>query len=335
MSNQAVAPVYVESEFAPLKTVVLAQSQMHLPARDAVPETELNKFLSIFQPEERKRIEDSLGEDYAAIWPERQRQWETERLNFKAVLDKYGIEVLRPELLTRPQRQAGGKFGYSNSYVRDPWFTVGTFVIEASLRAPHRRREVLASRKIMYDRVFPADCHYVALPQADAIPLDQEKGNFGPYIEGGDVLVLNKHVFVGNSGLASSATGIQFLEKLLKPHGYQVHAIRLKPNFLHLDCVLSLVRDGLMLVCEGGILEELPEPLKNWDRIPVSEKDASLLGANGIAISPSVYVTDPVFAEVVDRLQGCGVTVETVDFKVTRSFGGSFRCSTQYLWRKS
>lgn len=58
------------------------------------------------------------------------------------------MRVLRPALLTQWQKQAGGKNGYSNSFVRDPWFAVGAVVIEGSLRFPHQRGEVLASRTL-------------------------------------------------------------------------------------------------------------------------------------------------------------------------------------------
>jgi glycine amidinotransferase len=35
-----------------------------------------------------------------------------------------------------------------------------------------------------------------------------------------------------------------------------------------------------------------------------------------------------------DRIAAHGVTVEYVDFAITRGFGGSFRCTTQPLWRE-
>ena len=32
--------------------------------------------------------------------------------------------------------------------------------------------------------------------------------------------------------------------------GYEVVPVRLHPHILHLDCALSLLREGLMIVCE-------------------------------------------------------------------------------------
>jgi glycine amidinotransferase len=326
--------IFVESEFATLKTVVLAQSEMRLPDADTASEAQLNDELSIMPEEQRHVILQLLGKDHAIAMPERQRRWEAERDALRLVFEKHGAEVLRPRLLTTWEKEAGGKSGYSNSYVRDPWFTVGNFVIESSLRFPHRRKEVLPSRDIFLGEIYPAACRYVAVPQPEIMPLDIDNGGPGPFLEGGDVLVYGRHVFVGVSGRASTALGAEWLSKLLAPDGYTVEVVRLKPNFLHLDCTMGLVREGLVVVYEGALLDGLPRSLKDWERIPVSEEDAMSLGTNGLPITPDVYVTDPAFRRVGDAVGKYGVTVEYVEFSISRAFGGAFRCSTQALWRE-
>jgi glycine amidinotransferase len=326
--------IFVESEFAPLRTVVLAQSEMRLPDADTGSQEQLNDELSIMPEEQRRVILQLLGKDHAIAMPERQRRWEAERDALRLVFEKHGVKVLRPRLLTTWEKEAGGKSGYSNSYVRDPWFTVGNVVIESSLRFPHRRKEVLPSRDIFRDAIYPAACRYVAVPQPEIVPLDVDNGGPGPFLEGGDVLVYGHHVFVGASGRASTALGAEWLSKLLAPDGYAVEVVRLKPNFLHLDCAMGLVREGLVVVYEGALLDGLPRSLKDWERIPVSEEDAMSLGTNGLPITPDVYVTDPAFRRVGDAVGKHGVTVEYVEFSISRAFGGAFRCSTQALWRE-
>ena len=326
--------IFVQSEFAPLRTVVLAQSQMRLPDAETGSKEQLNDEMSIMPEEQRRIILQLLGKDHAMAMPERQRRWEAERDALKQVFEKHGVEVLRPRLLTKWEKEAGGKNGYSNSYVRDPWFVVGNVVIEASLRFPHRRKEVLASRDIFRGEVYPAACGYVAAPQPEIMPLDVDNGGPGPFIEGGDVLVYGRQVFVGNSGRASTALGVEWLRKLMAPHGYTVEMVRMKPNLLHLDCAMGLVREGLVVVYEDGLLDGLPRSLKDWVRIPVSQEEAMTLGTNGLPITPDVYVTDPVFRRIGDAVQKHGVKVDYVDFSISRSFGGAFRCSTQTLWRE-
>ena len=156
----------------------------------------------------------------------------------------------------------------------------------------------------------------------------------GPFFEGGDVLVHRPHVFVGNSGRASTALGAEWLRKLMAPHGYTVEIVRLKPNILHLDCAMGLVREGLAVVDQDGLLDGLPRSLKDWALIPVSQEEAMSLGTNGLPITPDVYVTDPAFRRIGEAVARHGVTVEYVEFSISRAFGGAFRCSTQALWRE-
>jgi N-dimethylarginine dimethylaminohydrolase len=149
------------------------------------------------------------------------------------------------------------------------------------------------------------------------------------------VLVYGKHVLVGISGRASTRLGAEWLQKALAPYGYQVETVRLKSNFLHLDCALSLVREGLMLVCEEALPDGVPAVLQGWQRILASETDAMRLGTNGLPISPEVYVTDPEFRHIGGQIAAHSVKVEYVDFRISRTFGGAFRCSTQPLWREA
>ncbi len=320
--------IFVESEFARLRTVVLAQSEL------AISEAMMrNPHESAFLPEDIRNGADlPVGRDFGEAFPDRQRAWEQERENLASVLQRHGVEVLRPRKLTALEKSSAGKDGYSNFFVRDPFFTVGDFVIEGSLRFLHRRNEILPVRPIFEVRVYPYACQYVAVPRPE-LGSQTDLGP-GPFLEGGDVLVLGQHVFVGSSGLASNALGARWLAKLLKPAGYTVELVRLRPDILHLDCALGLIRDGLIVVCEDALIDGVPDRLASWERIRVSLHEAATLATNGLPLSPDVYVTDPAFAHIGEQLARHGVTVEYVDFRISRSFGGSFRCSTQPLLRR-
>jgi len=320
--------IFVESEFAPLRTVVLAESQIAAPQQLPDPAE-----LAFLKPEFLALAPAMLGKDFADAFPERQRAWEGERAAFAAVLVKHGVEVLRPRRLMPAEIAAAAGRGYANFFARDPFFTIGGFVIEGSLRFPHRRDEVLPIRPVIYERVYSDDCIYVAAPRPEICDPGDKRLGPGPFIEGGDVLVLGKHVFVGDSGLASNGLGARWLKKLLAPHGYEVEVVRLKPDVLHLDCALGLVREGLMVVCPSAFVSGIPEKLGSWNRIEVTEEEARQLATNGLPLSPDVYVTDPDFRHIGDRIGEYGVQVEYIDFSISRAFGGAFRCSTQPLAR--
>lgn len=321
--------ILVKSEFAPLKKVVLTQSEFIFPQLE-----EINNDTTFLTEESLDLYSgvDTAGKDYKDVFPQRQEQWEKERENLKNVLEKYGVEVLRPRLLTEYEKEMGKEYGCCNFFARDPFFTVGSSMIEGSLRFFHRRNEILPIRDILVKEAYHSSAFYVSVPRPDISQgFDAE---FGPFLEGGDVLVLDKTVFVGNSGLASNQNGYLWLKSYLSHWEYDVIQVPLKSDVLHLDCALSLVRDGLMIVCEEAFLKGIPEALKNWDKISVPYKDIAHLAINGLPVNESVYIMDPQFEYIAEQLKDNGITVELIDFKISRSLGGSFRCSTQPLVRE-
>lgn len=320
--------IYVESEFAPLKKVVLTQSELIFP----IEEDNANDYA--FLPEDILCLYDGIdirGKDYKDVFPLRQRQWEQERENLRSILEKYGVEVLRPRLLTDYEKEFNKERGCANFFVRDPFFTIGSSVIEGSLRFYHRRKEILPIRNILIQETYGSNACYVSVPQADISQgIDSEAG---PFLEGGDVLVWGKTVLVGNSGLASNHNGYCWLKSYLSHGDYHVVEVPLKKEVLHLDCALSLVREGLIIVCEEALPNGIPEPLKSWDRIPVPYQNLAHLAINGLPVNEQVYITDPKFGYIIEELQKRNIHVELVDFQISRSLGGSFRCSTQPLNR--
>lgn len=91
--------IYVESEFAPLHTVVLAESEFGMPK---VQREEDLKFLT---PEARADLHTKTGMDYGDAYPENQQAWIKERDAFKTLLLKHGVEVLRPRRLTAAEKK--------------------------------------------------------------------------------------------------------------------------------------------------------------------------------------------------------------------------------------
>lgn len=319
--------IFVESEFAPLRRVVLAQSELIFPEDDDPGEYD-------FLPQEILDMYEGVnmaGKSYAELFPERQRRWELERDNLKTALERYGVEVLRPRMLTDSEKQLHRKEGISNFFVRDPFFTIGASVIEGSLRLIHRRSEIMPVREVLVRETTASGAYYVAVPQPDR---SQGSGSeAGPFLEGGDILMLGKTILVGNSGLASDRNGYLWLKNYLAHWDYRVLEVPLRKEVLHLDCALSLVREGLMIVCEEAFTDGIPEPLLGWDRIRVPYDDVAHLAVNGLPVNDRVYITDPKFAYIAEELRKRNISVELIDFSVSRSLGGSFRCSTQPLER--
>lgn len=325
--------VYVQSEFAPLKRAVLSQSEMTFP--DLTDDDCWARLDQIgLTDADRQMLVEYLSEPEAF-----KKEWEAEREGLKSVLLKYGVEVLEPRHLTDKEIEIGcvengftNGTGATNFFSRDPFFTVGEHIIEGQFRSPYRRLEVLPIRDILDKETSENGAYHVSVPMIDVS--DGVMSEKGPYLEGGDVLVYNKTVFVGNSGNASNEAGIKWLSDYLKHFGYKVTEVKLAPEILHLDCALSLVKEGLMVVCEEAFINGLPKELKNWDKITVNKEDAINLATNGLPINEKVYITDIAFKNTVGaELEKRGITVEYLDFKISRSLYGAFRCSAQPLLR--
>jgi glycine amidinotransferase len=127
-------------------------------------------------------------------------------------------------------------------FPRDPILIVGNTIIEMPLYAPFRRKERFAIRRTIGERISESDARVVSAPE----PLPQHESEQtgygpGPFLEGGDVFVLGRDIYVGNSGIASNKPGICWLQDCLG-EDYVVHEVRLSRKFLHLDCVLCTPR---------------------------------------------------------------------------------------------
>lgn len=55
---------------------------------------------------------------------------------------------------------------------------------------------------------------------------------------------------------------------------------------------------------------------------------------NGLPLNEEVYITDQAFTQLIPEIEKYGIKVETLDYHISRIFGGSFRCTTQALIRE-
>lgn len=133
---------FVESEFAPLKRVVLAQSQFYLPEQEDELDTSFLSETNI------KLFKNKVG-DIGDLYPDMQKKWEKEQM--LQLLASYDVEVIRPRKLTTYEKTLGKEsgHGYANFFSRDPFFTLGNFIIEGNLRFAHRRLEISPIRAIL------------------------------------------------------------------------------------------------------------------------------------------------------------------------------------------
>lgn len=240
-----------------------------------------------------------------------------------------GILVHRPERLTGNERTflAPNSEG-AQLFPRDGMIVIGKHVIDASLRLKCRQRERYGMRSIIRNAVATRGAHWSSVPLGSPGCID------GPFLEGGDVLLNGHEIYVGISGCASDLAGADWLQALLGD-AYRVIPVALKSHALHLDCVLALIKPGLLIYCPQKLIDGLPMSLRDWDKIEVSPEEATLLAINALVLEPGRVIVDIDNRRVINELRKHKIDVIPIPFDGPIRTGGGLRCAHHPLLRES
>ena len=277
--------IRVDNEWDRLREVIVGI----VPDNAMVPPPTFSHFkynspqtIAWFQQYQGKAVKEVLPEVFAAT----QQQVE----GLVKVYERNGVRVHRP----RPHTETELHFfrvGGAPLYARDPILVVGKNLIELALLDPSRRKEIFAYRDLLARRLAQdPQVHYVSSPPPLPTPSTPESDGPGPFLEGGDIFILEKDILVGNSGLASNQAGIEWLRLYLGPQGYRVQEVPLAENWLHLDCVLAIIRPGLAMAVKSAFKSGLPGLLKEWEIIEATPEEGHALGVNTMCLAPNVVL---------------------------------------------
>lgn len=106
-------------------------------------------------------------------------------------------------------------------------------------------------------------------------------------IDGGDVLVLGKKVFVGISGRTNEEAILQF-SKILQPFGYEVIGVPVA-HCLHLKTAIAVLRDDLLLINPNWIDESLFPNHHIIHVDPAEPYSANVMCFGNVAICPIAF----------------------------------------------
>lgn len=245
------------------------------------------------------------------------------------ILKDRGIIVHQVEKINLSELAFEEKIGPAclQQFPRDPILVIGDQYIELPMFMPFRRREKFPIRRTLQNRLNELNAAITSSPEP--YPLKEDNtGNFGPsaFLEGGDIFLIGKDIYVGNSGNATNSQGIAWLQSRLGT-GYHVHEIKMSKRFLHLDCALSTPRPGLAIVCREAFPDGLPDFIRGWKLIEVSQEDAeNKLSCNGFILDQHSIIIDANNPKLADQLDQSGLHVYTTPFDTVAALGGGFRC---------
>lgn len=244
---------------------------------------------------------------------------------FNSVFQKYGVTVLRPEMIEN----------YNQIFVRDIGFVIDDTFIKSNI-LPDRERELDAIQYII-DQMDPAK---VVRPPEEV------------HIEGGDVMLWNDYVFVGTykgSDYASYITartnsqGVEFIKelfpnKIVKDFDLVKSRIEARDNALHLDCCFQPVGKDKGIIYKRGFREEadymfLVNLFGKENLFHITREEMYNMNSNVFSIDTNVVVSEKNFTRLNNWLRGNGFIVEEIPYAEIAKQEGLLRCSTLPLIR--
>lgn len=235
---------------------------------------------------------------------------------FRGVLEAAGVEVVQPDYV--------GPFVYDQLTPRDIGITIGHRFVVANMRPASRRYEVAGIFSHLLKVQGPEPLLLFPPPEA--------------FLEGGDIVVDKKYIFVGLSQRTNEA-GFQFIQDTFGDT-FTVVPVRCRSlaegeDVLHLDCTFVPVGERYALIYPEG-LQSIPEALRDlYDWIPVHRQEQAALATNVLSIDPQHIISrdSPACTRVNAELQRRGIQVLPIPFDAAPATGGSFRCCSLPLYR--
>ncbi len=137
-------------------------------------------------------------------------------------------------------------------------------------------------------------------------------------LDGGDVLVLGKTIFVGLSS-RTDARGVDGLRSISSPFGYEVRPVSLS-GCLHLKSAVTGVSDDAVLIHPGWAD---PDAFAAYDRVEIDPSEP--FAANALVVAETV-VYPAAFPRTLRRLEERGLRVVTVDVSELAKAEGAVTC---------
>jgi dimethylargininase len=137
-------------------------------------------------------------------------------------------------------------------------------------------------------------------------------------VDGGDVLVVGRRVFVGRTA-RSNTDGVRQMRAVLSPLGYEVESVAVS-GCLHLKSAATAVAEGMVLVQPQWVS---PSVFREFAIVEVDPGE--LYGANAVRIGARV-IYPAAFPRTAERLAARGIEVRSVDVSELAKAEGAVTC---------
>ncbi|MCR5759642.1 MAG: amidinotransferase [Bacteroidales bacterium] len=300
--------IFVQNETSRLRTVVLGLPQSNGPT-PTLAET--------YDSKSYESVKNGVYPTQEAITAEMDA--------FEKILRKYGVEVLRPNLVK----------DCNQVFARDVGFVIDDKIVVSNV-IPDRQEEIDAYEDI-YSRI-----HYKQIYNLPEMV----------HVEGGDVVLWNDRIFVGQyafsdypqiktartNTLAIDYLRMIFPEKEIIPLNLRKSDTDPNEGILHLDCTFMPVGKDKAIIYKPGFMnprdaDRLVALFGKDNVLELTREEMYWMNSNIFSIAPDIVVVEEHFTRLKAWLESWGATVETVPYREISKMGGLLRCSTLPLLR--
>lgn len=224
-----------------------------------------------------------------------------EQKSFWQLLEKLGVNIVEAHQVDSAKGQM---------FTRDLAFVIGNKFFVSNMKKENRKLAINGWSHII-NQINPRDI--IEVPS-------------NIYLEGGDVLVDGRTIYVGISE-RTGMNSINFLQNILG-NDYKIIPLKLKPKFLHLDVVFTIINPNLALVYRNGLEDTSYQLLDKYSKIEVSKQEQFELATNVLVVDPKTIIMNSNHRRIEQELKKLGFNVIALDLTETAKDGGAFRCTT-------
>lgn len=246
--------------------------------------------------------------------------------DFASVLFKHDVNIVYPQSV----------FNCNQIFTRDVGFVIEDVFFVSNMIT--KRRKELLGFEFLLEQINTSKIHRI--PQE-------------VYVEGGDVIVSENHLFIGYSKNPDfhkyevSRTNDKALV-YLQSHfpskqiiGFELNKsdTNSNQNCLHLDCCFQPLGLGHVIIYPDGFKQQrdihrISSIFGEENLIFIDKNEMNMMFSNVFSISNNVIVSDKAFLRLNDLLRTKGYLVEEISFTEISKMGGLLRCATLPLKRK-
>ena len=342
--------LYVESEYAPLKACMTGN-----PSALMIPDPDSPEMANLFKgnmPEEalefmRKYKHQNVA-DHA---PEIAEQMTMESNALADAVRSEGVKLIRNETGHTPESMVnlhtgwGGEpswtlYGKSGGQVIGHNF-VNMHEVTCSSVAELTIREAIAEMFMNHPEtgwltmppIFPTTEH----PNVGPFMAPENKIFEGAVLCGIGVADPSHIDDLTKPRSATNELAVEVLRRMLAPYGWKVETVYFDSRYTyHIDCLMTLLEEGLMAYPKGSLWTELPEFCKDWEVIDINMEDHKRGAENNLVLGDKRMIGPEGPVQFYKDLKDRGWRVVEVPYSTMwDNFGSGLLCSTMYLWRES